>query len=53
MKIVDDASNYSKMEMSMRSHKMIDLMNNIGDIRSSSGQVDKTPNQAPIESKII
>ena len=44
MKIADDASNYSKMEMSKRSHKLIDLMNNIGDIGSSSGQLDKTPN---------
>ena len=28
-------------------------MNSIRDIRSSSGQVDKTPNQAPIESRFF
>ena len=41
------------MEMSRRRHKFIDLMNSIGDIRWSSGQVDKTPNQVPIESRFI
>ena len=29
------------------------MMNNLGDIKLSSGQVDKTPNQAQIESRII
>ena len=46
-------ANCGKMEMPRRRHRLTDLMNNIGDIRSSSGQVDKTPNQAPIESRFI
>ncbi|KAL6013289.1 hypothetical protein ACLOJK_003781 [Asimina triloba] len=53
LQIADNAAYRSKMEMLRRRHKLADLMNNIGDIRSTIGQVDETPNKALIESRII
>ena len=46
-------ANVSSTQKNPKNRELPNLMNSIGDIRSSSGQVDKTPNQMPIESRII
>ena len=46
--IPDNALDNNQMKVSKRCHELAHKIDNIGDIRSIDGEIDKTTHQAPI-----